>query len=609
MLDEAIEVFEAELERRSEQWLYDNYVPSPGTYILLKLEDDFSIRNIFDIGKPDKKTGDIPGKNNRDYKFISFLDKNSRLITMNKAVDSGKIIHSNNYYSFFIKKESIKAGKLQDKNIETYYGVLSDPYVKYGKSQAKQIYDETERILGPVNTEIIDRIRTWVEQNLNVFIQQQDISLEAKDYLKIFFVYGEDEKTKAEIKKEGQRYIRPNIFNNNKYNQLANDQIFGLHSNNMGLNEKKPFLENKTRKISIPCAVTMERAIIQNQFMEYLSSEAAKGKNNVYIDLDKKKIQCVKNGEENADADIESGLYFRVRQGKTELEIHSFERIAGYTSKLKRPFCLKMIFTFSEKTEEVYSGSYGMKDKLYQIESLVNEVLFGKYLINNYKTQAGDLPNIDNRMKEELLLCRDQLWNWFHNNESRNVKPLLDKACKRLIRDSIENEYLEKAKHQFNLWLSLTDYLNEYRRNEVPMSDVMSEVRRQLLEHVMKSQGEWMFENDDEYYYAVGQISRYILDLSRAAKKSLDMLKPILTVQDDKILKKRVVRLAEKYDYAIEMKYARAMELLGKVLTYTPDETGNVVMIMAGYVDKNILYLSKKKIDEEEKMENNNAEL
>ena len=141
------------------------------------------------------------------------------------------------------------------------------------------------------------------------------------------------------------------------------------------------------------------------------------------------------------------------------------------------------------------------------------------------------------------------------------------------------------------------------------MSDVMSEVRRQLLEHVMKSQGEWMFENDDEYYYAVGQISRYILDLSRAAKKSLDMLKPILTVQDDKILKKRVVRLAEKYDYAIEMKYARAMELLGKVLTYTPDETGNVVMIMAGYVDKNILYLSKKKFDEEEKMENNNAEL
>lgn len=606
MLDEAIKVFEAVLEEEPEQWLYDNHVPSPGTYILLNLEDDFSVRNIFDIGKTDKKTGEIPGENNRDYKFISFLDKNSRLITMNKAVDSGKIIHSNNFYSFFIKKESIKAGKLQDKNIETYYGVLSNPYIKYGKSQAKQIYEETEKILGAVNTEIIDRIRTWVEQNLNTFLQQQDLSLEAKDYLKIFFVYAEDEKTREEIKKEGQRYIRPNIFNNNKYNQFADDQIFGLHSNNMGLNEKKPFLENKTRKISIPCAVTMERAIIQNLFMEYLSSQAAKGKNNVYIDLDEKTIQCVQNGEGNAD--MVSGLYFRIRQGKTEPEIHSFERITGYTSELKRPFVLKMVFALSENAEKVYSGLYGMKDKLYQIESLVNEVLFGKYLINNYKTAAGDLPNINHQIKEELLLCRDQLWNWFYNNNSQKVKPLLDKACKRLIKDTIENDYLEKAKHQFNLWLSLTDYLNENRRNEVPMSDVMSEVRRQLMEHVMKSQEEWMFGNDDEYYYAVGQISRYILELSRATKKSLDMVKPILTVRDDKILKKRVELLAKKYDYAIEMKYVRAMELLGKVLTYMPDETGNEVMIMAGYVDKNILYMSKKKYDEEE-MKNNNTGL
>ena len=128
------------------------------------------------------------------------------------------------------------------------------------------------------------------------------------------------------------------------------------------------------------------------------------------------------------------------------------------------------------------------------------------------------------------------------------------------------------------------------------------------MEHVMKSREEWMFENDDEYYYAVGQISRYILELSRAAKKSLDMVKPILTVRDDKMLKKRVALLAKKYDYAIEMKYARAMELLGKVLTYMPDETANEVMIMAGYVDKNILYMSKKKYDEEE-MKNNNAGL
>lgn len=36
------------------------------------------------------------------------------------------------------------------------------------------------------------------------------------------------------------------------------------------------------------------------------------------------------------------------------------------------------------------------------------------------------------------------------------------------------------------------------------------------------------------------------------------------------------------------------------MLTYTPDESVNEIMVMAGYVDKNILFMSKKKYDEEE---------
>ncbi len=598
MFDEAIEVFETVLKKKSEQWLYDEYIPSPGTYILLNLDDNFSVRAIFDIGKPDKKTGDIMGENNKDYGFVSFLDKNSRLITMNKAVDTGKIIHSNNFYSFFVKKESFITGKLEEKNIEGYYSILANPYKKYKKSQAKQIYSETEKILGSADTGMLDKIQGWVQKNLRDFIRENEINLESKDYLKIFFVYADDEKTKAEIKKEGERYLRPNIFNNNDYNISAYDNIFGLHSNNMGLNDKKPYLDNKTRKESIPCAITMERAIVQNQFMEYLSSQAAKGNYNVYIDLDNKIIQCVPDKEKNKVAALESGLYFRIRQGKTEVEIYSLERINGYVGELKSPFHMKRIFEF-EKKEEEYSSSYGTWYKLYQIEMIVHEGLFGKYLIGNYKTSAGDFPSsMDNLLKEQLLLCREQLWKWFYNNDNHNVQIVLDKACKRLIWDSIENGYTEKAKHQMNVWYSLTDYLNENRRKE----ESMSNVREQLVEHVIKTEKDWNFTSDDEYYYAVGQISRYILELSRKSKadKKLDMLKPIITVRNDKVLKERIVLLAKKYDYAIEMRYVRATELLAKVLTYMPKDQVNEVMIMAGYVDKNIVFLSKKKLDEEE---------
>lgn len=610
MFDETMEVFESMVSVESEQWLYDNYVPAPGTYILLNIDDNFSVRNIFDIGKPDRTTGDITGMNNEDYKLVSFMDKNSKLITMNKAIDSGKIIHSNNFYSFFIKKESIVSKKLEEKNIEGYYHVLQNPYTKYKKNKAKEIYSAVEKELGVVDTDELDRIHAWIKNNLFEFLETKydGLKLESKDYLKIFFVYADDEKTKRKVKLEGERYLRPNIFNNNDYNISVHNQIFGLHNNNMGLNDKKPYLDNKTRKESIPCAITMDKAIIQYQFMEYLSSQAAKGKVNVYVDLDKKTIQCTSDKDSNSISYIESGLYFRIRQGKTEVEIYAAERITQYNCNLKDTFKMKEIFEFGDKAKERYSEAYGTKHKLYEIELLVNDGLFSKYLISNYKTAAGDFPsNMDNLVKEQLLLCHDQLWKWFHNNEKQNVGIVLNKACKRFVRDAIENDYTDKAKHQFNLWFSLMDYLNENRRNEEDMSDV----RNQLLNHVVKTESEWDFESDEEYYYAVGQISRYILGLSKASKKALDMLRPIMSVKDDKVLKERIVLIAKKYDYAIEMRYKNASKLLARVLTYTPKDKVNDVMIMAGYVDENIVYKSKKVYDKEHNImdEDNNEEL
>lgn len=603
MFDETIEAFETMVNDKGEQWLYDNYIPAPGTYILLKIDENFSVRGEpLNIGKPDKISGDIPGITNKNYNLAAFMDKNSKLVTMNKAMDTGKIIHSNNFYSLFVKKESILTGKLEEKNIEGYYGVLANPYTKYKKSKARELYSDVEKTLGAVDTVELGKIQEWVLKNLFDFFKTEydKLNLESKDYLKIFFVYSDDEKTKREIKREGERYLRPNIFNNNDYNINVHNQIYGLHSNNMGLNDKKPFLDNKTRKESIPCAITMDKAIIQYQFMEYLSSQAAKGKVNVYVDLDKKIIQCIKDKDVSNDiSNIDSGLYFRIRQGKTEVEIYAAERITQFNSNLKDSFKMKEIFELGEKNKEKYSELYGTKHKLYEVEQLVNEELFSKYLISNYKTEAEDLPSkMDNLVKQQLLICRDQLWKWFHNNEKQNVRIVLEKACKCFVRDTIEKDYPEQAKNQFNLWFSLMDYLNGNRRNEENMSDV----REQLMNHVLilKTEDEWDFESDEEYYYAVGQISRYILGLSKAYKKALDMLRPILSVKNDKVLKERIVILAKKYDYAIEMKYIRTSELLARVLTYTPKDKVNDVMIMAGYVDRNILYISKKKIDEAE---------
>lgn len=602
MFNELLEVFETVIKSKGENLLYDNYIPKPGTYILLDLEDDFSVRNIFDIGKPDKNDGTILGMTNKDYKFVSFLDKNSIIFGTNKAIDcSGRKIHSNNIYSFFVQKESITNNQLSNDNIEKHYSVLLNPCLKYKNRKSNEIYSEVEKKLGVVDEEILNKIKNWVQNSLKDFIEESKdkLSLDKKGYLKIFFVYSDDEKTKNAIIKEGERYFLPNIFNNNDYNIKVNDEIYGLHNNNMGLNSKKPFLNNKTRKESIPCVITMKQAMLQYEFMVYLSSQAAKKNYNVYIDLDKKSIQCIKDND--VAGNIESGLYFRIRQEKSEVEIYSLERITQYNNNLKDTFFMKEIFTLTEKEQEKYSSFYGAKYRLKDIEMLINEGLFSKLLIGNYKTSYDEMPNnIDSIIKEELMLCRDLLWKWFHNCESQNVEIVLNKACKRIIRNTIEKEngYVDKAKHQFNLWFSLIDYLNRNRRNEEHMSSVREELKKHLN---MKE--DWDFESDDEYYYAVGQISRYILDYSNASKKPLDMLMPILSVRNDKNLKERVKLLVKKYAYAIEMKY-RTCILLARVLTYESNKKVDDTLIMAGYVDNNILWSSKKDEDKEINKEN-----
>ena len=109
------------------------------------------------------------------------------------------------------------------------------------------------------------------------------IDTSKKDYFKIFFIGNDVEQSKENIKREGLRYIEPNIFNKNDYNQQAENSIKGLPSNNMSLNAKKPFLENKTRKTTVPYLLELDDAMMQMYFLIILSGQAAKGKtNNLY---------------------------------------------------------------------------------------------------------------------------------------------------------------------------------------------------------------------------------------------------------------------------------------------------------------------------------------
>lgn len=111
MLQEALEIFNKML-LENDRIVIDAYNLKDGTYRLIEMKDDeWKIKKTVDIFY-DKKKKEIVGENDEDYFLIKQLDYYSKLLEMNKPIDPKKVIHTNNYLSIAVKKESIVSQKL-----------------------------------------------------------------------------------------------------------------------------------------------------------------------------------------------------------------------------------------------------------------------------------------------------------------------------------------------------------------------------------------------------------------------------------------------------------------------------------------------------------------
>ena len=126
MIRECLGLFCENLTQKGERYILDNYVPKDGTYMFITMADE-----MWNISEPldiiyDKKKGVSDGRDSPKYLDFCFLDYYSKLIDMNKPIDQKKIIHSNNYYAFFIKKESLSDPKFTQSVIDEYYSILKE---------------------------------------------------------------------------------------------------------------------------------------------------------------------------------------------------------------------------------------------------------------------------------------------------------------------------------------------------------------------------------------------------------------------------------------------------------------------------------------------------
>ena len=592
MFKECLDVF-SEMLKHEDNLILKGYVPADGSYIIVK--NDGTVKNA-DI-KFDKKTRDLNCTDDTLLNDICFYDYHSKLISMNKPIDIKKVIHSNNYLAFAVKKESITT-KLTEAIIDNYYDTLKNPLEKkYKKSkEASKIYQKFEEDHGVVNITLLEKCRSWIKQNVFSIDKLVNVDLGKKEYLKIFFEIFEtneedNKKNKELFIQEDNRYIYPNIYNNNYYNVEVDGKIQGIPDNNMGMNAKKPFLSIKTRKNPASYLLDGDTALLQKQIFEYLMNFATNGKNNIYVDIINNKIEAYSDKEEREKfSGIEAGYYLRIQKGK-ELEIQVQDNIVNYQDKLLLNFNYQDFFNMNIEKYPEYTKDIGIYTKRTDVGRLINNIFFSKYLLTNYFTDANDISVKDSVLKRIIIMYRNVIFDWIYKGIDNNFEVVEKQFALELIKNTLINDYNLRAMTQLNLHWSFEDYFaNLEKRGGEKMADIATKIRMSVKEKVMSKDKAVIVSNNEEYYYAIGQLMAYFISLSKASKKAQSLINPVLNAQNDTVIKTRLLQLYKKYNYNILTKNSRVKNLYAMILGYRSEGKVNQEMILFGYMDNNVIY-------------------
>lgn len=450
MLKDILEVFNKNLEKYGEEYILKDYGLSDGTYVIVSKNG--SIKAQIEIVK-----GDILGDKNIKEELmdeIKFYDYHSKILSTNKSIDSHKLIHSNSYLSFILKKDSLKRGKLKDEYIGEYYEALKYPEKRFSKyKDTKALYLNVEKEFGKPDIDEIEAKKTWMVNNLHSIKY-----LEGNNYLKIFF-----EETKEKYVEEYNKYLIPRIYVSNTHNVSINGLAHGIPVNNMTINRNKPYLLNNTKKIQAPYLVSVEAAVLENKFFDYLSMLASDGKRNIYIDQLTNEIIAVPMGE--APDLIMSGYFLKVVKDK-ELKIVDQENISNYRNKLKEPFTYNEIFKINydmfskadiKMSKDMDSQLYTKYEKRTDIGRLIDVVFFSGCLRSTFNQEI--FTNTNSFLKKTILQNRDAIFDSIYKGYN-NGPQFLGKNAAEIIEFNVENGNFIQAVRQLNLKYSLKSYMS-----------------------------------------------------------------------------------------------------------------------------------------------------
>jgi CRISPR-associated protein Csh1 len=555
VIKDVLEVFKIEYETKGDKLILDNYELKEGLYIKVLSSGDYE---VFITKKKNRELifSDINGGlNHTAYEWFKERDYYSSYLNSNKAFYDKKI-HNINYLTLFVKMESfINEKKLLNRDaVKEQYKYLCN-YKKFKKPQEKKILEEFREYLSNKNRkkDIIKKYR-WIKENLDSivsFAKQNDI----KNYIKIFF-----DESLNKYQEESNIYYAIKIFNDISYSKKIDNEIFGLSDSNMGLNAKKPFLEHKNRKLTVPFMICKDDALLVKKFFDWL------------------KFQDFKNKKPLKEE------FFINRDFKEKDLIIDYDYIPTKIDRLKNKIVIKNYLLLRQGDNFIEDNTI---EYLNRLEDVVDEVLYNRQLKNNYYGEV--YKKLDNNFASLIYSTREAMVNYFKKYDDRAFYVVIKKYTTYLAIEHLKRNRFLQAGLSLNLKFSLLEIKGEEIMNIAKMQD-------DLIDRLLDS--EYKQLSSDEFFYLCGQIARYLTNQSQKHEKKADMLEPYLRANNSQKLKRVIEMEYFKYKHSIGLNFVKFNNAMSLIMAYDKNEklslSKNMDSFLIGVLSDNIFYMKSE---------------
>lgn len=576
MIYDILEVFKKEYEKSGDGLILGSYTLKDGLYVKINKDNTLEFFESKTV-KKEKLFTNLNGIQNSDMKewFIQ-RDYCSNVIETAKSYDAPiKSIHNNNYLTLFMKSD-----KFLDVNIEHLKSKLFLTVLNFknftNKNDKEIICGYQDRIDIFSRKKNVVKKYQIIKNNLEQ-IKQKVKDLDVKNYIKIFF----DEDIKV-YKQESEIYLSLKVFNKNEYNQKITNSIYGLSNSNMGLNSKKPFLENKTRKSNIPFMIQNEDALLLKKFFDWL------------------KVQPYRDEENKAiDRYLEEHFFIQKQSSNDEAEITDFDYIPTKIDDVNKYFpsiYVKNYLELENKDKKLISD-YEIKE-LWQLEDKVDELFYNKQLKFNYYKESKDIKVSDFLSKELqsiLFVTKFAMINYFKKYNDTAFLNIVNKYGTQFVINHYMNEREFKAKETMNLKLSIQGETMDIKQELENLRTILEDEEYKQL-------------SKDEYLFLAGQWGAYLLSLSKAdnKNKTLALAEQYFKAKYISKIQNILNNDLQKFKHELRLSNSWALKAVALLKAYEDDSKlsdKEKDRFLVGFMAKNIFYEKRKKEEDKETKE------